>query len=110
MKFTEIENWSKTLDQLEDDLADHIEPEIPDLEVGDIWKDPEERVWREVAISYGKVGGRWCYWRFLDSPQLGIVVDSIFNGWSPRFAGMLRIPYDGAVKESLMLVRSGTQS
>lgn len=104
MKYETIEKWSNTLDKIEDEMQDHVELEIPDLMVDATWTDAEGRVWRKVKINYGKTGGRWGYWRYSDKPELGIIVDSIFNGWSERFAGMLRVPFDGHVTESLMLV------
>lgn len=102
MDFHAIEKWSNLVDELEDQLLDR-ELEIPDFQ-GDTWVDPMGRTWRRAPIGYGKVGGRWCYW---SQDHTYLVVDSIFNGNSPFFAGMLRMPYDGHVQEGLLIEAVG---
>lgn len=122
MKRNELEQWQNAVDTVEDETRDHLDMEIPPLKIGDQWKGPDGRLWEQVEILYGAVGGRWCYWKHVKAElgrvegsgsftgSGGIIVDTIFNGWSPFFGGMLRIPYDGHVKESLMLVKGGLPS
>lgn len=105
MNFTEIEHWSKLMDEADDENGNRLQDEIPPLSAGAKFSAPDGRVWQNVEIAYGKTGGRWCYWRHSQSEGPKIVVDSIFNGWSSFFAGMLRTPYDGHVTESIMLVK-----
>lgn len=96
--FYDVQKWSNLVDELEDQLLDR-DIEVPNFE-GDAWTDPLGRIWRRVNVSHGKVGGRWCYW---NADHSAVVADSIFNGGSPHFAGLLRIPYDGVVQTSLMI-------
>lgn len=119
MKQREIEGWQRAVDVIEDETRDHFEMEIPPLKVGEQWKGPDGREWRQVKISHGATGGRWCYAtrahmvvkdQPVPDPDAPVIVDTIFNGWSPFFAGMLRVPYDGHVKDSLMLVKGSDVS
>lgn len=108
MEFKEIESWSNAVDLIEDENADRLPFDAPPLKINESWTDPEGRVWKNVFIAYGAVGGRWCYWKkiSIDGKTDGtVVVDKLFNGWSAFFAGMLRVPYDGQVFESLMLTK-----
>jgi len=110
MKRIELEEWQRSIDTVEDETRDHFDMEIPELAVGCEWKSPDGREWKKVPILYGAVGGRWCYWKRIDINGTHgdhVIVDTIFNGWSSFFAGMLRVPYDGHVTESLMLTKGG---
>lgn len=108
MNRNEIESWQNALDVAEEETRDHWDMDVPPLNPGQCWQGPDGRQWQQVEIEYGAVGGRWCYWKMTSETQHGdvVIVDTIFNGWSFRFAGMLRIPYDGNVRDSLMLVNS----
>src|SRR5262249_37384024 len=73
------------------------------------------RLWQRIRIITGKTGGKWAYWvgashkaeKIHPNERFEVIADTIFNGDTWHFAGMLAVPYPGkiaGVKDTLAWV------
>jgi hypothetical protein len=106
MERIKLNDWEKAVDSEPSSLVQDLPTEYPIG--GDYYEEiPNQaaRHWKRLDAIAGKAGARWAYWSpwkesasrygIGPNPDLEIVADTIFNGDSANFIGMLGIPFNG---------------
>lgn len=114
-----LRTWEQTVDTAETQPLGANLPNLDGLPPGVEYIEPINdlitRRWRLVTVNYGQTGGRWAYYlawtedgkpaQSGPSPAYDVVVDKLFNGDAPHFAGMLADPWAGRPKHDKTVVK-----